>query len=146
MEQVMTDYAGKVRWVYRHFPLSFHANAQKEAEAALCVGDLGGTDKYWSFVDKIFERTKSNGTGFALTDLPTLAAEVGVSKTQFESCLNGGEMASRVSAETADGTKGGATGTPTTFIVDKNGDTITAIPGAVTIDQVKQIIDQALQA
>ncbi|MFH1112185.1 MAG: thioredoxin domain-containing protein [Patescibacteria group bacterium] len=77
-QQIMTEFPGKVRWVFRHFPLSFHANAQKEAEAAECAGKLGGAEKYWAFIDKIFERTTSNGTGFALTDLTKLAKEVGL--------------------------------------------------------------------
>jgi len=144
MKQVMEDYKGQVRWVYRNFPLSFHANAQKEGEASLCVGDLGGADKFWSFADKIFERTSSNGTGFVLDQLPALAKEVGVSETKFKDCLDSGKMASVVSAETADGSSGGASGTPTTFLVNKDGKTLTAIPGALPLDQIKTAIDAAL--
>lgn len=144
MQQVATDYNGQVRWILRHFPLSFHQNAQKEAEAGLCVAKLGGSDKFWDFTDKIFERTSSNGTGFALDALPALAKEVGVNQAKFKDCLDSGEMAARVSAESTDGQNAGATGTPTTFLVDQNGKTITAIPGALPYDQVKTTIDQAL--
>src|SRR3989344_4465459 len=35
---------GKVKLIYRDFPLSFHTNAQKAAEAAECAGEQG---KYW---------------------------------------------------------------------------------------------------
>lgn len=144
MKQIMDEYDGKVKWVYRHFPLSFHANAQKEAEAALCVGDLGGSEKIWDFMDKIFERTTANGTGFALDNLGALAKEVGVDQTKFQTCLDGGEMASRVAAETADGSQAGVQGTPTTFLVGKDGKTITAFPGALPYDQVKAALDSAL--
>lgn len=146
MTEVLKNYGDRVGFVYRHFPLSFHANAQKEAEAALCVGSLGGADKYFSFIDKIFERTSSNGTGFALDALGPLAKEVGVNQTKFQDCLDSNKMATRVTTEETDGTSGGASGTPTTFVVDKNGDTITAIPGAYTYDQVKTILDQALSS
>jgi len=144
VSQVLSAYKGKVRWVYRNFPLSFHQNAEKEAEASLCVGKIGGNDKYWSFVNKIFDRTTSNGTGFALDKVPDLAKEVGVNVDKFNSCWNGGEMADTVTAEQNDGTQGGTTGTPTTFVVDSNGKTLTAIPGAYSYDQVKATIDQAL--
>lgn len=145
LNQLLADYDGQVNIALRNYPLSFHANAPKEAEAALCVGKLGGTDKYWSFVDKIFERTTSNGSGFALTALGPLAKEVGVNQDKFQSCLDGGEMAQRVTDETADGNKGGVTGTPSTLIVDpKTGQTLGGIPGAYPLDQAKGFIDQAL--
>jgi protein-disulfide isomerase len=145
VDQVQKEFGDKVAFIYRNFPLSFHANAQKEAEASLCVGDLGGNDKYWSFVNKIFERTTSNGTGFALTDLGPLAKEVGVNQDKFQKCLDDGDMASRVAAELSDGTQAGATGTPTTFVV-KDGKTVSGIPGAYTFEQVKAIINSALEA
>ncbi len=77
-QQIMAEFPGQVRWVFRHFPLNFHANAQKRAEAAECAGKLGGAEKYWAFIDKIFERTTSSGTGFTLADLPKLAEELGI--------------------------------------------------------------------
>ncbi len=145
ISKLLTDYKGQVNVVFRFYPLSFHANAPKEAEAALCVGKFGGQDTFWSFVDKIFERTTSNGTGFALTALGPLAKEVGVDQTKFQTCLDSGEMAARVAAETADGNKGGVTGTPSTLIVNpKTGKTLGGIPGAYPLDQAKTFIDKAL--
>ncbi|MEK7537610.1 MAG: thioredoxin domain-containing protein [Patescibacteria group bacterium] len=144
MLKVMEEYQGKVNWVYRNYPLSFHANAQPEAEAALCVAKLGNADKHWAFIDKIFERTTSNGTGFALTALGPLAKEVGVNQDKFQKCLDSGEMKQRVLDETADGNTGGVSGTPSTLIVDRNGQTISGIPGAYPFEQVKAYIDKAL--
>lgn len=145
LAQLLTDYKGQVNVVFRFYPLSFHQNAPKEAEAALCVGKLGGNDKYWSFVDKIFERTTSNGTGFALTALGPLAKEVGVNQDKFQTCLDSGEMAQRVKDETADGNTGGVTGTPSTLIINpKTGKTLGGIPGAYPLDQAKTYIDAAL--
>ena len=143
-DSVMKDYGDKVLWVYRQFPLSFHQNAEKEAEAALCVGKLGGQDKFWAFSDKIFERTTSNGLGFALTDLGPLAKEIGVNQTKFQQCLDTGEMTATVQAQQADGTAAGVSGTPTTLVLDNKGKFITAIPGAYPYSQVKTYIDQAL--
>ena len=52
VEQVMKDYNGKVRLVYKHFPLiSIHPHAQKAAEAAECAKAQG---KFWEFHDKLF--------------------------------------------------------------------------------------------
>lgn len=140
VEQALKQYGNKLRVVYRNFPLSFHQNAQKEAEASECVAKLGGNDAYWSFVGKIFERTTSNGTGFALGDLAPLAKEVGVTQSRFQTCFDQGEMAAKVQSDLAEGSSYGVNGTPTSFI---NG---TPVEGAVPFEQLKAAIDQALQA
>jgi hypothetical protein len=57
---LLKEYAnqGKIKFVYRDFPLNIHDNAQKAAEAAECAGDQR---KYWEMHDKLFEEGVSGG-------------------------------------------------------------------------------------
>lgn len=53
IKQILKEYAGKVRFYYKQFPLTqIHPNAQKAAEASLCAADQG---KFWKYHDKLFE-------------------------------------------------------------------------------------------
>ncbi len=142
--QAMKEYSGKIAWVYRHFPLSFHANAQKEAEAAECVAELGGADKYWKYIDTIAERTTSGGTGFALDSLAPLAKEVGVDEQRFKQCLDSGKYTKRIQQDTADGQSAGVDGTPGTILMRKDGKT-RLVPGAVPYEELKVQIDGLLK-
>ncbi len=143
MQQVMKEYGDKVRWVYRHYPLSFHVNAQKEAEATECAGKLGGNNAFWKYVDTILERTTSNGSGFALDKLIPLAKELGLNEAKFQACLDSGEFTQKIKDQIATGTEEGVTGTPGTIIIDSKGQT-QLIPGAVPFEQVKPLIESAL--
>jgi len=143
LQRLIQEESGKVRWVYRQFPLSFHQNAEKESEAGECVAELGGNDAFWNFTDKIYKRTTSNGTGFALTDLPGLAAEVGVARKPFEDCLNSGKYATIVQQSESGGSAAGIDGTPGTFLINKQGKT-QLIPGAVPYEQLKQAVESML--
>mgnify|MGYP001561102482 CR=1 FL=1 len=62
VKQVLADYGDKVRHTFRHFPLSFHANAQKAAEAFECAKEQ---DKAWEMHDKLF----------GLSDAKTMSVE-----------------------------------------------------------------------
>lgn len=143
-QELMKTYGDKIRLVYRDYPLSFHQNAQKEAEAGQCIFELGGNDAFWSYADKIFERTTSNGTGFALTDLGPLAAEVGVNQQSFQQCLDSGKYVQTVKDQIAEGSTAGVSGTPSTFIIDSKGKTQMLV-GAQPVEAFKTIIDQALK-
>jgi protein-disulfide isomerase len=143
MLQLMQEYGDQVRWVYRHFPLSFHQNAQKQSEASECVAELGGNEKFWQFTDKLYERTTSNGTGFALDKLPDLAAEVGVNKAKFEECLNSGKYADYVKQDFQGGVTAGVTGTPGTIVTDGKGKS-QLVPGAVDYADLKATVDSIL--
>ena len=144
MQQVMKEYGDKVKWVYRDYPLNFHQNAQKEAEAGWCINELGGNDVFWKYIDAIFERTTSNGTGFALDKLGPLAKEVGVDQTKFQKCLDSGKYTQKVQDQMAKGSEEGVTGTPGTIILAENGST-QLIPGALPYESIKPMIDAALK-
>jgi protein-disulfide isomerase len=144
VQQVMSAYPNDVRIVHRHFPLSFHVNAAKEAEAAECVAEQGGSDAYWKFIDAIYTRTTSNGTGFALDKLAPLAKEVGVDQTKFTSCLDTGKYTEKVNTDLSEGSAAGVSGTPTSFVLDEAGNVVETIPGALSFAQVDTIIKSAL--
>lgn len=125
VKSALRDFPNDVRLVFRHYPLSFHQNAQKEAEASECAAKLGGNDAFWKMHDKIFTETTSNGTGFALEKLGPAAKEIGLNQAAFQKCLDSGEMAAKVAADTASGNDSGVEGTPATFV---NG---TLVSGAI---------------
>lgn len=143
MKEVFDAYPGKIKWVYRHYPLSFHANAGKEAEATECAYELGGHDKFWQYSDKIYERTASNGTGFALADLPKLAVELGLNKSAFETCLNSGKYTSYVAKALQEGQAAGVQGTPGTIIISSKGEP-RLVKGALPLNMMKDLVDKAL--
>ncbi len=141
---VLKKYGNDVALVYRHFPLSFHQNAEKEAEAAECVAQLGGNTAFWNFSDKIYDRTTSNGTGFALTALGPLAKEVGVDQKKFQDCLDSGKNAKLVADQQAGGEAAGISGTPGTIIITKEGKT-DMVNGAQSLSTVESQIDALLK-
>lgn len=143
-QELLKTYGDKIRLVFRDYPLPFHQNAQKEAEAGRCIAELGGSDAFWKYADKIFERTTSNGTGFALTDLGPLAAEVGVNQQSFQQCLDADKYAKAVKDEMAEGNAAGVNGTPTTFVIDSKGKTQMLV-GAQPVNAFKTVIDQILK-
>lgn len=144
MQKLMREYGGKIAWVYRHFPLSFHANAQKEAEATECAADLGDNDAFWSYVDAIFEKTTSNGTGFTLTDLSPQAAELGLNQASFQECLDSGKYEKKVKDEFNEGSKAGVQATPTGVIYDLKTGKTQLVEGALPYNQLKQALDDFL--
>lgn len=143
-QQAVDEYPDDVMWVYRHFPLEqLHSKAPKQAEAVECAGKLAGNDGFWALTDKIFEVTPSNN-GLDNSTLGDLAAEVGINKSAFQTCLDSGEMASKVDEDYQSGLKAGVTGTPGNILLDtKTGESI-LIPGAVPYPQVKQAIETML--
>lgn len=143
-EQVVSLYGDKVNLIYRQFPLSIHANAEKEAEASECANALGGNDKFWEYTDKIFERTRSNGTGFALDALVPLAKEIGLDEKKFKDCLDQDTFATHIQQDIASGTAAGVTGTPGNILLNNATKEQKALPGAQPLAVFKQAIDGML--
>jgi protein-disulfide isomerase/copper chaperone CopZ len=133
LNKILSDYKGKVRLVYKHFPLSFHPNAQKAAEASECASEQG---KFWEYHDKLFENQTS---GYSLEKFKQWARDLGLNVTKFNDCLDSGKYAQKVQADYQEGLQKGVNGTPATFV---NGQLVS---GALPYEVFKQIIDSALK-
>ena len=131
VEKVMGEYAGKVRLVYRQFPLSFHPHAAKAAEASLCAADQG---TFWEYHDVLFKNQKK----LEPMELKAHASEVGIDPQKFGQCLDSGDKKKAVDADQQAGLQAGVGGTPAFFI---NG---IFLNGAQPIDEVKKVIDGEL--
>jgi len=120
-----------VNLVYRHYPLSFHANAQKSAEATECAADQG---KFWEYVDTLFEK------GADVNQLVTYAGEVGLNTATFEDCLNSGKYAQKTQDEMNDGAASGIRGTPGNIVYNNDTGEGVVVSGAQSIDRFKAAI------
>jgi protein-disulfide isomerase len=142
MLQVMEEYGDRVAWVLRHYPLPFHANAQKAAEGAECVAKLAGNEAFWTYSDSLAETMELAGQ-LTPADLIQAAADAGVNESGFQSCLDSGEMASKVTEQMNSGSTAGVSGTPGTMVV-VDGEVKELIPGALPFEQVKSTIEKYL--
>jgi len=145
MKRIMADYGtdGKIAWVYRQFPIAqLHPSAPHIAESAECVASLGGNEAFWAFSDQIFEERETNEQT-DITRLSEFAVAAGVSKDEFESCLDSGEQRSAVEEDYNNAQDIGARGTPHTVILV--GDEQGLINGAQPYAVVKEIIDNLLK-
>ena len=119
--------------IYRDFPLNFHQNAQKAAEAAECAGEQ---DKYWEMHDVLFEKGVQGG----VSGFKQYARDIGLKTADFDKCLDSGQMAGEVRKDMSDGQRAGVQGTPAFWV---NGQEIS---GAQPFGAFQQIIDAALAA
>ncbi len=118
---------GKVRLVFKNFPLPFHQFAEKAAEAAECANRQG---KFWQMHDLLFN---SNGR-LDVDSLKSYAKQIGLNTKEFDHCLDSGEMAGIVQTDRAQCAAAGVQGTPTFFINGK------MLIGAQPYEQFKGLI------
>ncbi len=131
VKQVLAAYPDKVKLYYRDFPLPFHPNAEKAAEASHCAQDQG---KYWEMHDKLF----ASQAKLEVADLKGYARELGLDGAKFDKCLESGEKAKLVEGHKKAGDDAGVSGTPAFFINGR------PLSGAQPFDAFKSIVDQEL--
>ncbi|MCX8009385.1 MAG: DsbA family protein [Patescibacteria group bacterium] len=144
-QRIVDEYKGKVMWIYRHYPLSFHPNAQKAAEASECAGKLGGNEAFWKYVDNVYKKIPANGSGIPTDTFVPLAKEIGLDEVAFKKCLDSGEMEKKVKDQMDGGVNAGVSGTPGNILLNTKTKETRLIPGAVPFEQIKQAIDEMLK-
>mgnify|MGYP001574488646 CR=1 FL=1 len=138
-KQIETEYikTGKIRWVLRDLPLSFHQNAHLAAQAARCAGDQ---NKYKVFHDKLFEtQTAWAENDSAKTLFSGYANNMGLNSATFNQCLTSGKYKTAVDEDLDLASQIGANGTPTFYVNGK------PLVGAQPFSAFKAVIDAELK-
>ncbi len=132
VEQMLAQYEGKVRFVFRHFPLDrIHPQARGASEAAACAAEQG---KFWEYHAALFdEGAQLDGAG-----LEAAATKAGLDSAAFETCVTDRKTQALVEADLKAGEAAGVTGTPAFFI---NG---IPLRGALPIEEFQKVIDAEL--
>ena len=130
-QPLLAAYPGKIRMVYRHFPLtSIHPDAFAAAEASMCAGEQ---DAFWTFHDKLF-----GGESLGSQVYTQYAQELSLDMTAFEACMADHKYQKAIQTDVDFAVNLGIRSTPTFFI---NG---LAIVGAQPLEVFKQLIDKEL--
>jgi protein-disulfide isomerase len=130
-QPLIAAYPGKIRLVYRDFPLTdIHPNAFPAAEAAQCANEQGA---FWPYHDKLFSSDTLSDAIYT-----QYAQELNLDMTKFNTCLANKPHDKYIQDNSDFAVKTGVNSTPTFFI---NG---LAVIGAQPIDVFKQVIDKEL--
>lgn len=135
---------GRVRFVYRDFPLTrIHPGAEPAALATECAADQG---KFWELHDKIFEEQdkravrsdKMDTVMFTEADLDQWGKEIGLDPQEYNRCRSDRTHAAEVAKDLEDAVGLGVNGTPGTFVNGR------FINGAVPYDELRGAIEAEL--
>jgi protein-disulfide isomerase len=124
---------GKVKMIYRDFPLPFHPQAMPAALAANCAKEQG---KFWLYHDELFKNQEKLNS----LDYVKLAQDLGLNTETFKSCFENKKYLQKIQKDYGGGQSIGVNGTPTFFINGKQ------IVGAQPYSAFEQIIEQELKS
>ncbi len=131
---------GLVRYVYYDFPLtSIHPHAFLASRAGRCANEQG---RFWDYHDVLYARQSRwsamrETTGYFVD----IAAELGLDRGQFDSCLRSDRYAEEVTRNLRLGESLGVQGTPTLFV---NGRRLAHIPAYSDLEAM--VMQEAGQA
>jgi protein-disulfide isomerase len=134
---------GKVRYVFRHFPIeAIHPLAFKAHETAGCAAEQG---KFWEMHARLF------GSPELLDpkELPKHAAAIGLDAARFQVCMETGRTAAGIRRDIAEGRTIGANATPMFFLAltepnDGKVKVVRVLRGAQSLARFQEAIDSLL--
>jgi protein-disulfide isomerase len=126
IKNLEAKYGDKLALAFKHYPLPFHPTAMPAAQAAECVGEAGGSAKYFAFVESIFVK------GTPSQDIINAAVkEVGLNADTIKKCVDSGKFKARVDAHMAEGSsKFGVNGTPGNVLINTKTGKYEVVSGA----------------
>ena len=113
MQEVLKAYAGKVKVVFKHYPLSFHVKAKPAHAAVELALQEKGNDAFWKMHDMIMAEPKK----LEIADLRGYAKKLGLNMANFDKTMaDKAAIGKLLEADMALAKKCGVRGTPTVMI------------------------------
>jgi len=131
IDQVLSRYSGKVRFVHLDFPLDGHPGALPAARAARCAGEQG---KFWEYHRSLMTAPGS----LDVADLNSRATALRLDLGGFDKCLSSGRHEDAIQASLRQGEELGVTGTPAYFVNGR------MLSGARPLEVFTELIDSEL--
>lgn len=149
INKILKEYDGKVHYVFRDYPLSFHLQAKNAANAANCAHEQG---KYWEFNKELWnagsvlskgsklarDGDKKAGDKVMFEGMYAIGEKLELDMSKFKKCVESKKYYAEINKDQKDGNKSGVSGTPAYFI---NG---VFISGAQPYNKFKEIIEEEL--
>lgn len=126
IKNLEAKYGSKMAFVFKHYPLPFHASALPAALSAECVGEIGGSTKYYAFIEGVFAK------GSPTQDLMDgVLKDIGVDAKKVKSCVDSGKFKDKVSAQQSEGSsKFSVNGTPGNVLINTKTGKYEVVSGA----------------
>jgi protein-disulfide isomerase len=110
VQALQAEYADRLRFVFRHFPLEeIHPHARAAATAA---ESAAAQDQFWQMHEYLFAHQKA----LEEADLHQYAIELGLDLVRFARERTSPEVAARIDRDLASGERSGVEGTPTFYV------------------------------
>jgi protein-disulfide isomerase len=132
LNAVMDAYPGKIKLIFKQFPLDMHSQAALAAAAAIAAHRQG---KFWPMHDALFAHRRELSRPLILG----LAGTVGLDGQRFQADLDSAETKKTVARDMEDGDRAGVEGTPTVFINGRK------YNGALDLPAIRTVIDEELK-
>jgi protein-disulfide isomerase len=125
---------GRVRWIFRDFPIEGHRNSMPAHLAAACADEQG---RFWEMHDQLFFSHRR----WVLEPRPErrireLALAIGLDEERFNECVSGARYRDRILATRQAGVERGVSSTPT-FDVNH-----LRVTGAIGFDSLRVLVDR----
>lgn len=143
-KDITSKYGDKLNVIFNHFPLSFHKNAQAGWEALECIGEVSGSDAFYTVLEKAYKKYDSNN--FNLDGFYDIAAAEGVNKEALVNCVASGKYTQKVTNQMTVGQSTfGVTGTPGNVLINNETGEYEVLSGAYPTPAFEAIIDKLLK-
>jgi protein-disulfide isomerase len=140
---IMKNYVdtGKVKLIFKDLTI-IGQDSINAAHAAHCAQEKG---KFWEYHDVLYNNWSGENTGWASPEnLLAFAKQVGITDSDFNSCMSDAKYTSIIKGSVTDAQTLGLTGTPDFFIIGSD-NSVTKIIGAQPYEVFDEIFKSKLK-